>query len=89
MAKDAKFWENIRPIYLIKEDKKEIKANFEKKPGWLREGIHNHKTLDKAAEMVIEYSKYFKKEADKYDFEVYKTDGDFKQRINEIIKIIV
>lgn len=39
--------------------------------------------------MIVEYSRYFEKEAKKYEFKVFAMDGDFDEQIAAIEKELV
>lgn len=85
--KKEKYFKNIKIIYLIKEKEKLILDGFTKNTqnDWLITDINGEKTLPYAARMVCAYGEYFKREAEKYGFEILNTEDDFENKIEEAV----
>jgi len=86
-----KYFRNIKVVYLIKEGENDILAGFAKniQNDWLMSDTVDEKTLHCAIKMVQVYSLYFKKEAKKYGFSVFNTEGDFEPKLNEVVECLV
>jgi 2-phosphoglycerate kinase len=85
------YFKNIKIIYLIKENEELILDGFMKNTqnDWLVRDTNTEKTLPYAAKMVRAYSDYFKKEADRYGFEILNTENDFENKIEEAVDYLM
>jgi 2-phosphoglycerate kinase len=78
MNKD--YYAQIKIVYLVKTDAKKIRDDIEKndpKSDWLLQNTKKTETLDKAANMLSDYGKYFTRESEKYGFALFNTENDF------------
>lgn len=84
--KKEKIWKDIRIVYLVKIDEKQIISDIkknEKISDWLLSTTKNKETLIRAAEMISEYGRYLSREAKKYKFGLFVTDKNFKAKLNQ------
>jgi 2-phosphoglycerate kinase len=82
--KRTKYWNNIKILYLVKEDPRKIKSGFSRNAAahdWLSPLLKNPQIREAAAEMVREKSRYISAEARKYGFKVVVMDDDFEKKI--------
>lgn len=83
-----KFFNDLRIAYLIKEDEQKILDGFSKNNSgfdWLVRNTKDEETLPRAARMVSVYGEFFKKEAEKYGFEVFNTETEFEEMLEKAI----
>ena len=81
----------IKPIFLYKSDLAQIEAGFKKStsPGdWLLERTKEEATFAKIASMVAIYGEQTVREAQKHNMLVFNMDGDFEQRIQEVVNAL-
>lgn len=84
----------IKSIFLSKTNKENLIQDFTKNPAPQEDWIigytkNREKTFPKIADMIIEYSKYFENEAQKYGFEILNTDCDFDNMIKNAIEYLI
>lgn len=87
--KKTNYWKDIKIVYLVKTDLDKIKQGIPKNKkefDWiLAGGIDKPGRLDKAAAMIQYESLYFKREAEKYGFNVVDTSNGFNQKLNKLV----
>lgn len=82
---------NIRPIFLIRNDAENFLENLHKSStpnDWILRKTKNKDTFRNIARMILHYSDYFEKEANKYGFRVFRMDENFENTIENITKFI-
>jgi 2-phosphoglycerate kinase len=82
---------NIRPVFLVKSDQNKFIKDIKKSTtpnDWILARTKNIATYAKIAEMVCEYSKYFKRKVKKYNYKVYNTDKNFNKQLNKAIRYL-
>ena len=75
---------NIKALVMTRFDTKEIVEGCKKykaKNDWFMQKTKNKETYNKIANMIGEYSEYFKTEAQKHKIKIVNMDNDFKKQI--------
>jgi len=83
--------ENIKVVFLYRENIDSIIWGLKKgdpKSDWILRNTRNRETLHKVAKMISEYGKYTKKEAEKYNFQIFNTERHFRWKIIKAIKYL-
>lgn len=83
--------EHIKSVFLTKHDTDKFVEDVQKSTtpnDWILRKTKNPDTFQKIAEMVVEYSRYFEQEAEKYNFSVFQMDIDFEDKIQDIIQYL-
>lgn len=81
--------EHIKAVFLVKYDEEKFIQAIHKSTtpnDWILRKIKEEATYGCIAKMIVEYSRYFEKEAKKYGFKVFIMDGDFDEQIAAIEK---
>lgn len=84
------FWEeNISEIFLVKKDQELFLEWINKTTlsnDWIIENTENKDTFLLIAKMIIFYSEYFEKEAEKYKLKIINMDKRFEEKIDYLCK---
>ncbi len=82
---------NIKAGFLLKLDEAKILDGLKKHKGtdWLLDNIKDKETLKIAAKSIVVYSKYFKKEAEKYNFKYFNTEDNFESELGKVINYFI
>ena len=78
----------VRIIFLYREDGDAICERLQRSTApndWVRRNTHETTTFAKMATMIIDYSRYVREEAAKYDLPTCSMDGLFAQRVEAAI----
>lgn len=82
---------NIKSVFLAKSDIGGIvktSRQFTSRTDWFVNKTKNMNTYPKVAAMIRELSNYFKKEAKKYNLEMYAMDKDFKKEQEKALRYL-
>ena len=83
---------NFKSVFLTKLDIDNIEKNSLKytyKNDWFVKKTKNKGTYKKISAMIVELSRYFGKEAKRFNLRVFVTDIGFKKKINQTIQYLV
>ncbi len=83
--------EKVKPVFLYKSDLVDIEAGFKKNDesgDWLIKNTHDEETYLKAAEMVEVFGARTKNEAQSYNFPVFNMDGNFDEKVRDVVKYL-
>lgn len=89
---NSKYPNKLKSIFLIKTNEKKFKEDIKKSNtpnDWIIARTNDENTYKKIAKMICEYGKFFKKEADKYDFRVLNMDNNFDSRIERAVEYLM
>ncbi|MEX0877657.1 MAG: AAA family ATPase [Candidatus Spechtbacterales bacterium] len=81
--------EHVKAVFLIKYDEQKFIQDIHKSTtpnDWVIRKTKDESTYELIAKMVVGYSRYFEKEAKKYDFQIFNMDNDFEIQCNAIVK---
>ncbi|MBT6691614.1 hypothetical protein HOB10_04755 [Candidatus Parcubacteria bacterium] len=83
---------NVRAVFFTKMDAEDIVSKgkkFADKNDWFVNRTKNETTYLKIAHMIVELSKFFNREAKKYNLKLYNTDTHFKNKLAEAQRYLV
>ncbi len=83
--------ENIRSIFLLKENEMKMIEDFHKSDApddWILRKTRNTDTFSKIAQMIAGYSKHIESEAKKHELKTIRMDNDFSAKIEEAIETL-
>lgn len=83
--------EHIKAAFLVKYDEQKFIGDIHKSTtpnDWILRKTKDEATYGKIAKMVVEYSRYFEKEAKKYALPFFQMDDDFQAKTKEIIDFL-
>lgn len=84
--------QNIKTIFLTKFDENKFALDVHKSTtpnDWLIRSTKEKQTFIKVGKMISLYSKYFKKEAEKFNFKFLNMDMNFNEQIDNAIKYLI
>lgn len=84
--------QNVRAVFLTKFDENKFAKDVQKSTtpnDWLIVLTKKQETFVKVGKMVSLYSKYFEKEAKKFDLRIFNTDNHFTDQISSAIKYLI
>lgn len=84
--------QNIKAVFLTKFDENKFALDVHKSTtpnDWLIILTKKQETFIKVGKMISLYSKYFKKEAEKYNLKFFNMDTNFNEQINNAIKYLI
>lgn len=84
--------DHVRAAFVGKFDAAQLVNDFHKTTlanDWIIEGTQNPETHRKIADMVAEYSQYFRAETEKYQLPFFELDKDFAGATAQVIKSLI
>lgn len=83
---------SIKVVFLYKQDLEDIEAGLKKNvdPGdWLIKNTQDESTFAKVAEMISVFGTRTLREAEKHKMPVFNMDGDFNNKVNDVVSSLV
>ena len=81
--------EHVKAVFLVKYDEQKFIQDIHKSTtpnDWIIRKTKKESTYGLIAKMIAGYSHYFKKEAKKYEFQIFNMDNDFEIQLTSIVK---
>lgn len=82
----------FQAIFLARSDSERLRDDLTKSvdpEDWVLKNVRQEATYARIADMVVEYSRYFRGEADKYGYPVFEMDENFLDRVEDIAQYLV
>ena len=82
----------FQAIFLIRSDGERLRDDLTKsvEPGdWVVNYVRQDATYARIADMVVEYSRYFCAETDKYGFPTFEMDDNFLQQVEDVTEFLM
>jgi len=92
MRLDEDTKKSIRAVFLYKKDMEDIESGIKKNvdPGdWLIKNTREESTFAKVAEMISVFGVRTLKEAEKCNMPVFNMDGNFDNKVNEVVSSLI
>lgn len=83
--------EHVKGVFLVKYDEQKFVQDIHKSTtpnDWILRKTKDEATFSKIAKMIAEYSRYFEREAKKYQLQIFNMDDGFTEQLDAIEKYL-